>query len=97
MARGTKVEYIRFVDGSAARKFETAPIPFQKANLPKKTPAKRRCIYIDPVAMFGIFVAVCMFIMLAVGIGKFAVQKNKVQQMEAYLQQLEAEGGHGHA
>lgn len=91
MARGTKVEYIRFVDGSAAKKLQFAPIPFKKADLPVQHKVKRKCVYIDPVAVFGIFVAVCMFVMITVGLVRFSVTQSKCRRMEEYLQYLQEE------
>ena len=92
MAKGAQVQYIRFaVDGSAARKMEKAPTPFKKLTLPKVRKRKSVCICIDPVAIFGICVAVCMFIVMAAGLHQYAKQQEKVARMQAYVEELRAE------
>lgn len=92
MANNAKVQYIRYaVDGSAARKVESAPAPYKKAKLPTKTKAKRKCIYIDPVAIFSIALAVCMFAMMGVGLIRYNKQQKQVARMEAYVNQLRTE------
>ncbi len=89
MASTAKVQYVRFtVEGSAARKMEKAPAPYKKANLPRQRKATRKCIYIDPVAVFAIAVAVCMFIMMGVGLAGYANQKKETAKMQAYVTEL---------
>lgn len=92
MASATQVQYIRFaVDGSAARKLEKAPAPYKQATLPRQRKATRKCIYIDPVAVFAIAVAVCMFIMMGVGLTRYTTQKKETAKMAAYVDQLRTE------
>ncbi len=91
MASAAQVQYIRFaVDGTAARKMESKPAP-KKTVASRKHKAKCKCIYIDPVAIFSIAVALCMFVMMGVGLVRYNKQQEKVERMEAYVNQLQAE------
>ena len=83
-----QVQYIRYdTVGSAARK----PVPVssaKKAALPKPRKQKRRVIYVDPVAIMGIAVAVFMLVMMTVGIAEFLDARQEAAQMEQYVAQL---------
>ncbi len=85
---GRQVQYIRFdTVGSAARK--AAPVTsVKKAILPKPRKQKRRVVYVDPVATLGILVAVCMLIMMTVGIVEFLSVRQEAIWMEQYVAQL---------
>ena len=90
MATNAQVQYIRYgIDGTTARKLQAAPAPYKAAAMPKQH--KRKCIYIDPVAIFGITVALCMFIAMSVGLVRFAKQQKQVDAMQAYVDQLTAQ------
>ena len=83
-----QVQYIRFdTVGSAARK----PVPVssaKKAVLPKPRKQKRKVVYVDPVAILGILVAVFMLIMMTAGIVEFLAVRQEAAQMEQYVSQL---------
>lgn len=85
------VQYVRFtvVDGSAARKLN--PVPPIAESLPQVQKIRRKRIYVDPVAVLGIMVAVCMFVSMAVGLVQNKAQQEKLQQMETYVMQLRQE------
>lgn len=85
---GRQVQYIRFdTVGSAARK--AAPVTsVKKAILPKPRKQKRRIVYVDPVATLGILVAVCMLIMMTVGVAEFLSVQKEAIRMEQYVAQL---------
>ena len=61
MARQPDVQYIRFyTDGSAARKVEVAG-PVRNSALPQKPRKKKKIVlYVDPLAILGIFTAVIL-------------------------------------
>ena len=88
MARKTEIQYIRlYTDGSAARKL--APVtPWMTAKLPKVRKQKRITLRIDPVAMVGIFVAVVMLVLMAVGVGQLRAAQEQATVMEQYVQTL---------
>lgn len=91
MAQKPDIQYIRFyTEGSAAR--QVAPLSsVKKALLPKPRKLKRRNLYIDPVATLGIAVAVCMLVLMAVGIFRFRAAQQETLAMEQYVQQLNLE------
>lgn len=91
MARKPDIQYIRFyTDGSAAR--QIAPISsVKKAELPRPRKQKRRIIHVDPVASLSIVVAVCMLVLMTVGIFEFRAAQREALAMEQYVQQLTLE------
>lgn len=83
--------YIQFyTPGTAAVKVE-----IQKeqnwAPLPELRPEERKAIYIDPVAILGCIVAVCMLILMAAGIHQINNSRREVAALERYVAQLTAE------
>ena len=83
--------YIRFyTPGSAAVKVEIQDEQTW-APLPDPKPAKKIDIPVDPIAIFGFAVAVCMLILMAVGITRLNVVRREVVTLEHYVAQLSAE------
>ena len=83
--------YIQFyTPGTAAVKIAVqdeqtwAPLPEPKQE--KKIP-----IYVDPVAAVGFVVAVCMLILMAVGVTQLNQTRREVATLEHYVAQLAAE------
>ena len=90
MAQHVDVQYINYyTQGSAARNILPAE-KNQTGALPKMKKKKVQRIYIDPVATLGTVVAVCMLIMMMVGIGQLRVEQQKTADMAAYVEQLQA-------
>ena len=91
MAVRTDIQYVQFyVDGSTARK------PAQKtqakhAAAPKSYPRKRKVVVVDPVAIFGVLVAVFMLVFMLVGISEYRATQARNQQMDQYIAQLQQE------
>ena len=87
MANQIEIKYIDFsTEGNAARKF--APVPKKKAQLPR---AKRKTHYvltIDPLAMIGIAVAVCMLAFMGIGMQRLQQAQDRNQQMAQYVDVL---------
>ena len=83
--------YIQFyTPGTAAVKVEVQ----QEQNwapLPELKPEERKAIYIDPVAIIACVVAVCMLILMAVGINEINQNRREVAALERYVAQLTAE------
>ena len=91
MAQSVDVRYVQFyTHGSAAKRIAPAAIPLISA-LPKPKKRKIQRIYVDPVATLGIVVAVCMLIMMAVGVSQLRVEQQKTAQMMTYVEQLQQE------
>ena len=83
--------YIQFyTPGSAAVKVQIQDE--QKwAPLPEPKPEKKITIPVDPVAILGFVVAVCMLILMAVGISQLNDARREVATLERYVAELTAE------
>ena len=89
MAKKYGIEYVNYyTEGSAARKIMPA-LRSVKAMLPKPKKHKRRVIYLDPVAVLGMAVAVCMLLMMFVGLVQLNEARQKTMAMEQYVQKLD--------
>ncbi len=87
MASQIDIRYIDFsTDGNAARKF--APVPKKKVQLPEAKRRARRVVTIDPLAMIGVAVAVCMLILMGVGMFRLQEAKDHSAQMAQYVDSL---------
>jgi len=87
-----RVQYIQFyTDGTAARKLEIAAQERKTIRLPSVKKQKRRKIYVDPVAILGVGVAICMLIVMAVGFGQLDNARQEAAAMEQYVTQLSKE------
>ena len=91
MAQRMDIQYIRlYTDGSAALKLE--PVSQNKPALNRRPyKAKSKKIYVDPVAILSIAVAVCMLVMMCVGFVQLGQAKKQVAVMEAYVDRLQVE------
>ena len=87
--------YIQFyTPGTAAVKVQVQDE--QKwAPLPELKPEEKKAIYVDPVAILGFAVAVCMLILMAVGISQLNNTRREVAALEHYVAQLTAENNAG--
>ena len=83
--------YIQFyTPGSAAVKVQIQDE--QKwAPLPEPKPEKKIIIPVDPVAIFGFVVAVCMLVLMTIGINQLNDTRREVATLEHYVAQLTAE------
>lgn len=87
-----KVQYIRYsTDGSAARKPLPAFAPWQAKAALKIFTQKKIRVYVDPVAILGIAVAVCMLVMMAVGMFRLQSVRQEATELQSYVTQLSAE------
>ena len=93
MAQRVKAQYVQFYTyGTAARKLEPV-VPHQqnKVSLPKPKKIKRKKIYVDPVAILGVVVAICMLIVMATGVDQLKQARAEAVAMEQYVDQLARE------
>lgn len=87
MASQIDIRYIDFsTEGNAARKF--APVPEKKVQLPEAKRRTRRVVTIDPLAMIGVVVAVCMLVLMGVGMFRLQASKDRNAQMAQYVDSL---------
>ena len=61
------------------------------APLPEPKPAKKILIPVDPVAILGFVVAVCMLVLMSIGISQLNESRREVAALEHYVAQLTAE------
>lgn len=92
MARRTEVQYVNFYTaGSAAYKLEPVTQPKKKASLPKPRRAKRIRVYVDPMAVLGVCVAMVLLVMMFVSLAHWNAAQGQEAQLQAYVTQLQAE------
>ena len=92
MAQKHDILYVNFyTDGSSARKLAPAFPVQQPQRKPKTKKTKKTVLYLDPVAVCSLMVAVVLLIMMAVGVHQFQNARAEAQAMEQYLQQLTQE------
>ena len=85
------VQYIQYsTEGNVARQFLPA-FPKKEIVANRTHRQVRTRIYVDPVAILGIAVAVCMFIMMTVGVFQLQEAQAEAAQIERYILQLDAE------
>ena len=87
MANQIDIRYIDFsTEGSAARKIVSAPR--KKAQLPNAKRKKSYVLTIDPVAMIGMVVAVCMIVFMGIGMARLHTAQERNVQMAQYVNTL---------
>ena len=91
MAPKVNVQYVQFyTSGSAAKKVAPA-ISVHTGALPQIKKRKLQRIYVDPVATFGIIVAVCMLVMMLVGVSQLRQEQDRIAEMEQQVATLSIE------
>lgn len=94
MVRKPDIEYVNkyYVYGSEAKiiEFKTSG-KHPKTTLPKPIQEKKLTILVDPVALFGLVVAVFMMVVMVIGLGDFKNACLEKQAMERYVTQLQDE------
>ena len=90
MASQTEVRYINaYVSGSAAYMAQPKPVRKKTAVMPRFRARKELVIAVDPVAIFGIVVAVAMVVMLLTGFMTLSQVNQEARQMESYVATLQ--------
>ncbi|MBQ8797455.1 MAG: hypothetical protein IJZ56_04610 [Oscillospiraceae bacterium] len=91
MAQQLDVRYVNFYSaGSSALKVAPA-IPLETLELPRRTKkkAKKLVLYVDPVAIAGIFMAAVMAVSLLVGFVQLSNARQEEIAMAAYVDSLQ--------
>ena len=92
MAVKADIQYIQYrVDGNTARKVECGTEGNFAAPVYTPRPTKARVIAVDPIAVFGIVLAVVMLVSMAAGLLQYRAVLERNRVMSQYVQQLEAE------
>ena len=90
MASQTEVRYINaYVSGSAAYMTQPNTVRKKPAVMPRLRAKKELVIAVDPVAVFGIVVAVAMVIMLLTGFMTLNQVNEEARLMEEYVTTLQ--------
>ncbi len=91
MAPKVNIQYVQFyTSGSAAKKVAPA-ISVHTGALPQIKKRKLHRVYVDPVATFGIVVALCMLVMMLVGVSQLHQEQNRIAYMEQQVEMLSVE------
>lgn len=92
MARQPQVQYINYYTaGSAAYRYEEPIRRKAEVQLPKPRRKKRIIIKVDPVAVFGLCMAVVMLVMMICGVRDLVIARQQQDQMASYVQRLQDE------
>ena len=92
MAQKLRIEYVQFyTDGSSARKLDVVAPVKNKMETVQPKPHVQKCkrIYVDPVALLGVVVAICMLFTLAVGMLQLRNAQKDRYSMEQYVIHLQ--------
>lgn len=91
MTQRVDVQYVQFyTNGNTARRMAPAA-SVSTGTLPRLRKKKRIMVYVDPVAILGIAVAVVMLITMTVGLVHLQRVQNQTVQMEQYVEVLRQE------
>ncbi len=92
MAIKHDIVYVNYyTDGTAARKIAPAFPVREDVRMPKRRAQKRKVLYVDPVAIMSIAIAILMLIMMGVGLSQFHTARQQMEQMENYVNELRLE------
>ena len=96
MALQPDIQYVPicYVDGSTARKLEQPVYKAPAAPQPRRRKAKRIVVAIDPVAIFGLLVAMVMLVCMVSGFVEYSAVQAQNRQMTDYVTSLELEKAH---
>ena len=89
MARKPDIQYVRYYTyGSAARQIEVRSPQKRKTAAPRPRKQQGYVIYVDPLAVAGILLAVVMLVSMLVGSIQLAVAKQQLSDAKAYVTTL---------
>ena len=96
MALQPDIQYVPicYVDGSTARKLEQPVYKAPSATRvpqPRRRKAKRIVVAVDPVAIFGLLIAVVMLCCMISGFVEYSVLQRQTREMTDYVTALELE------
>ena len=93
MVSHPSVQYVQFYTyGNTARKLQpVAPVKKNTARIPVQKKIKRLKLYVDPVAIVSIAVAICLLVVMLVGVSQFYAARAQEAQMAEYVQYLKSE------
>ena len=91
MTQRMQAQYVQFyIQGSSAMQLNpVTPVKAEPIREIQPRTHKRIRVFVDPVALFGVMVALCMIITIFVGMGHLEKAQLDVQQMEQYVVYLQ--------
>ena len=90
MMQRRPIEYVQFYTvGTAAQKLEVRKAELPEAVILPTVVRKRKKVFVDPVAIFGMMVAVCMMITMFVGVHQLQKLQDDTKAMETYVLYLQ--------
>ena len=91
MAQNVDVQYVSFYTaGSSALKVSPV-IPLKTLTLPKKKQVKRFTLYLDPLALVAVTLALVMSVLLFVGVAQLTNAWEEAAAMASYVNMLQEE------
>lgn len=91
MAQDINVQYVSFYSaGSSALKVSPV-VPLKTLTLPQKKKVKRVVIYMEPLALAAVVLALMMTVLLFVGFSQLTAARSNEEAMAAYVSMLQAE------
>lgn len=91
MAQNVDVQYVSFYTaGSSALKVSPA-IPLKTLTVPKKKRVKRVMLFLDPLALAAVSLALVMTVLLSVGFAQLTNVWKEEAAMASYVNMLQAE------
>ena len=97
MAQRVDIQYVQFYTSGSAAKRVAPAISIHTGALPQIKKRKVRRIYLDPVALLGATVALCMLVMMLVGLSSLRAEQENTVAMVEYVEQLRQENEALHA
>ena len=92
MAGKMEIQYVNFyIDGSTARQLEPKQPKKKRARLPRPVRQRRIRIYVDPLALCSIAVAVVMLVLMVAGLSQMQASYTREAELEQYVSQLQGE------
>ena len=93
MERKPDIQYVGqfYVHGSEALEFAVQHGKHAKSKLPLSRRRQVQKIYVDPIALLGIVVAVVMLVVMVVGAIQINTAWNEYESMATYLEELKRE------
>ena len=92
MAQRRPIEYVQFYTmGSAAQKLEVTKPKLEEPVILPRVVQKRKKVLVDPVAIFGMLIAMVLLVCMVSGVVQYTVLQTQNQQMTDYVTALELE------
>ena len=93
MVSHPSVQYVQFYTyGNTARKLQpVTPVKKTTTRIPVQKKIKRLKLYVDPVAIVSIAVAICLLVVMLVGVSQFYTVRDQEAEMAEYVQYLRSE------